>query len=633
MKRQIIIGTAGHIDHGKTALIRALTGRETDRLKEEKQRGISIDLGFTYYDLASGERVGFIDVPGHERFVSNMLTGAFGMDFVLFIVAADEGMMPQSREHLEILKLLHVQAGIVVITKTDLVEEEWREMVADSLEEELGDSFLAEAPRVFVSSKTGEGLDDLRLAIETLAASAPKQEEDGVARLWVDRSFSIKGFGSVVTGTLLGGSLKLGQEVMLYPQQLSSKIRRIQVHDESVEEAVAGQRVAMNLPAFSKDQVKRGDLVSLPNRVALSDRFAGWIQMTMDSPRPLHKGMELRLHLGSRKIACKVEHLEPEVVPAGETGWILLRVSESIPLILFDRFVLRNLSPVETLCGGQVLDPAPPLGKRARKGMMNWLEPIRAGGPKAAIMARLDRSFAEVQDQSDLARVFGWSREETEMWIKALAESGEVVLYSNFFLSRTREAELFARFTKVMAVFHQDNPLRRGMPKKQGLDLLLPKGTQKQQMEIMRAWASAGFGESDETTIWLSGFERKLTSKQAEIYRELKELAETQREAMKESQWLNERSEAGAVWPILLEEGEIVRLGGDLFGSRKFIEEGIRLIVEKFGKTPFAVGQFRDAYGISRKQAILLLEAYDERKWTMRQGDQRIVREVPKFIG
>jgi selenocysteine-specific elongation factor len=633
VKRQIIIGTAGHIDHGKTALIRALTGRETDRLKEEKQRGISIDLGFTYYDLASGERVGFIDVPGHERFVSNMLTGAFGMDFVLFIVAADEGMMPQSREHLEILKLLHVQAGIVVITKTDLVDEEWREMVSDSLKEELSDSFLAQAPRIFVSSKTGEGLDDLRFAIEQLAASAPKQEEDGVARLWVDRSFSIKGFGSVVTGTLLGGSLALGQEVMLYPQQVTSKIRRIQIHDKSVEKAVAGQRVAMNLPAFSKDQVKRGDLVSLPDCVALSDRFAGWIQMTKDSPRPLVKGMELRLHLGSRKVACRVEHLEPESVPAGEGGWILLRIEEAIPLVLFDRFVLRNLSPVETLCGGQVLDSDPPRGKRARKGMANWLEPIQKGGPALALLARLDRSIELVQDHGDLARAFGWSMEETETWIGVLEKNGEIVLYSNFILSRNRETQLHVRFSQTVGEFHQETPLRRGMPKKQGLDLLLPGASRKQQMEVLQTWEAAGFGHSDETIIWLSGFERKLTPKQAVVYRELKELAETQREAMKESQWLSERGEAKAVWPILLEEGEIVRIGGDLFASRKFVEEGIRLIVERFGEAPFAVGEFRDAYGISRKQAILLLETYDERKWTMRQGDQRIVRGLPKFIG
>lgn len=633
MKRQIIIGTAGHIDHGKTALIRALTGRETDRLKEEKQRGISIDLGFTYYDLASGERVGFIDVPGHERFVSNMLTGAFGMDFVLFIIAADEGMMPQSREHLEILKLLQVQAGIVVITKTDLVDEEWRDLVADSLDEELSDSFLAKAPRIFVSSKTGEGLDRLRLAIEELATSAPKQEEDGVARLWVDRSFSIKGFGSVVTGTLLGGSLTLGQEVMLYPQQLTSKIRRIQIHDESVETAVAGQRVAMNLPAFSKDQVKRGDLVSLPERVALSDRFAGRIQMTKDSPRPLKKGMELRLHLGSRKVPCKVEHVEPEVVQAGESGWIMLRVEESIPLVLFDRFVLRNLSPVETLCGGQVLEPDPPRGKRARKEMGSWLESIHKGGPASAVLVRLERSMDLVQDGSDLALSFGWSREETNKWIDVLTESGKIVRYSSFLLSCKREAELFTRFTQTVKAFHKENPLRRGLPKKQGLDLLFPRANQKQQMEVLQAWEAAGFGLSDETNIWLAGFERKLAPKQALLYKELKEMAESKHEAAKESQWLAERDEAKAIWPILLEEGEIIRLGGDLFASRKFIEEGLRLIVKRFGETPFTVGEFRDAYGISRKQAILLLESYDERKWTMRQGDQRIALKLPKFIG
>lgn len=633
MKRQIIIGTAGHIDHGKTALIRALTGRETDRLKEEKQRGISIDLGFTHYDLSTGQRIGFIDVPGHERFVANMLTGAFGMDFVLFIVAADEGMMPQSREHLEILKLLHVQSGIVVVTKTDLVEEGWLEMVLESLHDDLADSFLADAPRICVSSKTGEGIEKLRAAVENLAAAATRKDEGGLARLWVDRSFSIKGFGSVVTGTLLGGSLTTGEEVMVYPQELISKIRRIQVHEETVERAVAGQRVAVNLPSFSKDQVNRGDLITLPNRLELRDRVGVWVQAAKESPRALHRGMELRMHLGSRKIQCKIEYMEPEALLASQEGWMILRLEERVPLVPFDRFVLRNLSPAETLAGGQILELDPPRGKRARRGLESLMGPIYRGGLKDAMLIRLNRPTNELQTVLGLSKLFGRSRDEVQGWIDELATQGDVRKYGGFVLSKKEESRIFQGFSESVRAFHQAYPLQKGMPKKQGLDQLFPQGTGKQQLEVLANWEEEGNGDSDETSIWVAGFARIMTDKQQRLYRELTNRAETRREVLKETDWLADLAEAKAIWQMMIEEGLFLRLDGEFFAARSFMEGGMCLIAEQFAEDGFTVAEFRDAYGVSRKQALLLLEAYDREKWTVRDGDRRIVRELPKFIG
>lgn len=633
MKRQIIIGTAGHIDHGKTALIRALTGRETDRLKEEKQRGISIDLGFTHYDLASGERIGFIDVPGHERFVANMLSGAFGMDFVLFIIAADEGMMPQSREHLEILKLLHVQSGLVVVTKTDLVDPEWLEMVLESLDEELKDSFLENAPRICVSSKTGEGIEELRSAIEVMALEAKVREEGGLTRLWVDRSFSIKGFGSVVTGTLLGGTLTTGQEVMAYPQRTVSKIRRIQVHDRDVEHAVAGQRVAMNLPAFSKDEIERGDLIALPESLSLHDRIGVWVRAAKESPRPLHRGMELKMHVGSRKIPCKIEYMDPETLTAGEEGWMILRLGEEAPLVPFDRFVLRNLSPVETLAGGQVLDLEPPLGRRARRMLATILEPIYKGGPKFALLAHLNRPEDELPTLDSLSRILGRSRKEVANWVDELAKTKDVRVYGSFLLSSVSEKWIFLQFNRALEDFHAGNPLKRGMQKKQALDLLLPKGTMKQQMEVLEAWEAEGLGHSDGVVVWAKGFERTLTEVQKGLYETLMDRASIWREAMKKERWIEGLSDAEGVWKILMEEGHVIKVDGDLYAARSFFEGGISLIIEQFGENGFTVADFRDAYGVSRKQALLLLENYDQEKWTRRDGDRRFVREIPKFIG
>lgn len=633
MKRQVIIGTAGHIDHGKTSLIRALTGRETDRLKEEQQRGISIDLGFTHYDLKSGERVGFIDVPGHERFVANMLTGAFGMDFVLFIVAADEGMMPQSREHLEILKLLNVQSGIVVVTKTDMVEGDWLEMVLDSLDEELKDSFLETVPRICVSSKTGEGIEALRVAIEAMATDVKEREGEGIARLWVDRSFSIKGFGSVVTGTLLGGILETGQEVMAYPQCTTSKIRRIQVHEETVDRAVAGQRVAVNLPAFSKDEISRGDLISLPNRVELRDRVGVWIRSAKESPRPLYRGMELRMHLGSRKIPCKIEFLDPELLAAGQEGWAILRLAEEVPVVSFDRFVLRNMSPVETLAGGQVLALDPPVGRRARRDLAAILRPIREGGAKAALMVQLDRNSDELQTIADLGRALGRSDQEIALWVAELSQSGVLRLYGGFVLSAAAEKQIFMRFNQELELFHRENPLMKGMPKKQALDVLLPNGSVKQQMEVLQCWEAEGHGESDESTVWAKGFNRSLNEEQKRVYEELNARAEFSKEAMKEERWLESLTNAKGIWQMMLEEGVFLKLDGDVFAARSFVEGGMRMIVDAFEKEGFTVAEFRDAYGVSRKQALLLLENYDREKWTKRDGDRRFVREMPKFIG
>jgi selenocysteine-specific elongation factor len=463
--------------------------------------------------------------------------------------------------------------------------------------------------------------------------TAKQPDQGGLPRLWVDRSFSIKGFGSVVTGTLLGGSLTTGQEVMVYPKGEVSKIRRIQVHDQTVESAVAGQRVAINLPAFAKDQISRGDLIAPPGRLTTRNRIGVWVKAARECPRSIHRGMEVRMHLGSRKIPCTVEYMEPEAILAGQEAWMILRLGEQVPLIPFDRFVIRNMSPVETLAGGQVLAMDPPRGRKARRGIGDLFHRIYQGGLKEAVLIHLNQPLDELSSLESLSRLFGRPDQEMNDWINDLAEEGLVTPYGGFILSAVEKDRIFQRFSKSLQDFHQANPLRRGLPKKQGLASLLPQGNAKQQAEILAEWEAQGYGESDQAYIWAQGFSRRMTKGQEALYQILMDRAASLREAAKESVWLEGLKDAGEIWNLMIEDGVFWRLEGDLYASKEFVESGMRIILEGLDRDGFTVADFRDAYGVSRKQALLLLEAYDREKWTRREGDRRIVRELPKFIG
>ena len=350
--KNIIIGTAGHVDHGKTALIKALTGIETDRIKEEKKRGITIELGFAYLDLPDGEKAGIIDVPGHEKFVKNMLAGAGGIDLALLVIAADEGFMPQTREHLGILSLLNIPEGIIVITKKDMVDEDWLEIVCDDIRNEVKGTFLENAQMIPVSSYTGEGIEELKQAIFQLIDQKTQIKNlDVPFRIPIDRIFSVEGFGTVITGTLIEGKMKVGDPVTIYPSRIESRIRNLQVHSHDVEEAYAGQRVAVNLAGLKKSDLNKGDVVAVPDSMHTTMMIDIKLTILKDCEREILNATRLHLYHGARDVLCKVVLLDRDSISAGESCYAQLRLEEEIAVKTGDRFVLRFYSPLETIGG------------------------------------------------------------------------------------------------------------------------------------------------------------------------------------------------------------------------------------------------------------------------------------------
>ncbi|MGE5679044.1 MAG: selenocysteine-specific translation elongation factor, partial [Pseudomonadota bacterium] len=346
--KNVIIGTAGHIDHGKTTLIKALTGRDTDRLREEKERGISIELGFTYFDLPSGRRAGIIDVPGHEKFIKNMLAGAGGIDVVVFVIAADEGVMPQTREHLNILSLLKVKKGIIALTKKDMVDEEWLDMIIEQVRDEVQDSFLKDAKIIPVSSTTGEGLKELIAEIDTVTEVVEEKDTHEVFRLPVDRVFTITGFGTVVTGTLISGSISEGDRVEIYPGRSETRVRSIQVHEKSVKTAYAGQRVAVNIANVKLDEIARGDILAKPGSMEPTMMLDARLEMLKSDDKSIDNRDRLRFYHGTSEIMCRVVLLDREELEPGDSAFVQLRLEEETACMKGDRFVIRTYSPMLT---------------------------------------------------------------------------------------------------------------------------------------------------------------------------------------------------------------------------------------------------------------------------------------------
>ncbi|MDX9818518.1 MAG: selenocysteine-specific translation elongation factor, partial [Desulfococcus multivorans] len=376
MSHQIILGTAGHIDHGKTTLIKALTGINTDRLKEEQRRGITIELGFAAFDLPGGRHVGIVDVPGHEKFVKNMVAGATGIDIVAMVIAADEGVMPQTREHMEICALLGVRHGLVVLTKVDLVDEEWLELVMEDIRDFVQGTFLEDRPIVPVSSVTGRGMDDFVAALEQLSREVPERSSSGIFRLPVDRVFTMRGFGTVITGTLISGRVSVGETVMLYPSGITAKVRGIQVHNQAAEAAEAGMRTAVNFQGLEKTVVNRGDILSTPAALAASYMVDVMFHYLKSNRKPIKNRTRVRFHTGTSEVLGNLILLDTEELVPGESAPAQLRLETPVALVKDDRFVARSYSPVRTVGGGKVLNPIPVKHKRFDDGVVGMLRDL-----------------------------------------------------------------------------------------------------------------------------------------------------------------------------------------------------------------------------------------------------------------
>ena len=428
--KNIIIGTAGHIDHGKTTLIRALTGRETDRWEEEKRRGITIDLGFTYFDLPDGNKAGIIDVPGHEKFIKNMLAGVIGMDLVLLVVAADEGIMPQTDEHINILNLLGIKKGIVVLTKYDLVDKDWLELVKEDIKEDLKDTFLENAPVVEVSSVTRYGLDKL---IDTICKLTKDEVEERdintIPRLPIDRAFSITGFGTVITGTLISGKLKKGDEVEIFPINKICKIRNIQVHSKDEEYAYAGQRTAINLSNIKKTDIYRGCVIAPINSMKNTMMLDVKLNLLKNSRRIVENRSRLHLYTGTSEILCRVVLLDRDELSPGESCYAQLRLEEEIAVRRGDKFIIRFYSPMETIGGGEIIEPVPTKRKRYDENLIEELK-IKEKGSNTDVIEKIIKEYSkQIPSVGELAKITALSEAEIKTNMEILEEEDKITVY------------------------------------------------------------------------------------------------------------------------------------------------------------------------------------------------------------
>lgn len=632
--KHVIVGTAGHVDHGKTTLVKAMTGQDTDRLKEEKERGISIDLGFAPLTLPNGEKVGLVDVPGHERFIKNMLAGVGGMDLVLLIIAADEGVMPQTREHLDIIQLLHIPRGIVVITKTDLVDTDWLELVTEEVRDVLKDTILADAPLVPVSAVTGAGIPELLELLEQEVTLAGEKKGSGPFRMAVDRTFSVTGFGTVVTGTLGAGTVKLGDLAELLPSGVDTKIRSIQVHGQKVEEAQAGQRVALNLAGIEILQVKRGDVVATPGTLESSFRLDVEFYLLPGAAKKVENRQRMRLHLGTTEALCRVVLLEREELEPGDTALAQLLVEVPVVGAKHDRFVLRTYSPMHTVGGGVIIDPNPPRHRRNRPDVLASLATKLQGTPDELLheqLAKLTNRLVSVDEAFSLA---GLSAAEGQEALEFLLEGGETVKFpaenKEYLMAREVESLWLKQVHQALTEFHRVFPLRAGLPKEELRSRLFSGIANKLFNHLLQYWEKAGQISIREQAVAEAGFN-------AEMLPELKDRVGRIVSAFQDSRWQppdweEAAEEAGlpAEWRdevlyFLLGQGTLVKLADDVYfhctALQAAITEIIKLLEEK---KQISLAEVRDTLGSSRKYILPLLEYMDREKITRRTGDLRV---------
>jgi len=622
MDNNLIIGTAGHVDHGKTSLIRALTGIETDRLKQEKQRGITIELGFAWFDLPDGRRAGIIDVPGHERFVKNMLAGAAGIDIVLLVVAADEGVMPQTKEHLAILQLLGVETGIVVITKTDLVDEEMLELAEADIEDALTGTFLEQAPRVRVSVVTGRGLEELRKILARSVTAASPRPRRSFSRLPVDRVFVLKGFGTVITGTLLDGSLMEGDQVLLMPGEITARVRQLQVHGNHVYEAEPGQRVAVNLAGIERQEIHRGLVLFKGQGLEPVDKIAGRIFLLPSAP-PLTSNTRIRFHCGSSETIGRAVILGEDQVEPGSDGLVQFRLEEPVVAVRGDRYVIRSWSPVTTIGGGEIIEAGRHRLSRRKAEVVDSLLLREEGEPRSLALSYLDEAGRPLSRRQLLTRAH-LAPAELDQALTELADRVQSFQAEGEDWYFSRGEKLLAQLKELLAKWHQENPLRQGMPREEVRTRLLPN------------LGSRGFAALLEqllpgSEITLLGQELALAEHKVALSAEQAQLQDKLLHVLRENLFSPpERSELDKLGPVapilklLAQQGSIVITGGIVFAREAADEAETHLRRHFQQESQLTLAQFRDFLGTSRKYALPLLEYFDGAGITRRRGDVRI---------
>ncbi|MBX5466473.1 MAG: selenocysteine-specific translation elongation factor [Firmicutes bacterium] len=631
MSHPVIFGTAGHIDHGKTTLTRALTGQDTDRLPEEKARGISIDLGFAHFTLPSGRTAALIDVPGHERFVRNMVAGVHGIDAVILVVAADEGVMPQTREHLDILTLLGVHHGITVITKADLVEADWLELVEETVREELRGTFLEAAPLLVVDAVSGRGLDGLRAALDRLADAVEPRPTDGLPRLPVDRVFTVRGFGTVATGTLVSGRLELEQAVEIAPEGIASRVRGLEVHGHKVEEAIAGQRVAVNLAGVERSQMYRGQVISVPGMLRGETSLVVELTLLPSAPA-LPINSPVHCHLGTGEAVGRLYYYDREVAEGGERLFCEIRLATPLVATRQDRFLIRSYSPITTIGGGRVIE----VGVRHRRREPRLLARLEelAAFREDELLLELLRTAPRPQSRQELAQA-------AHMLEEAVARALSVypVLHDEegrWWWSREAWEAWQARLVEAVERYHREHRLRLGLPKEQARSELAAGWP-------VRAWTWAlelveGV-EQDREWLKRQGFVPQPTREEADRMARL--LSAARQDGLHPravEQWAEEAgippAELEDYLALLVEQGQLVRLEESLYLHREAYERGVAVVREALlGGPPLTTAELRERLGTNRKVAVSFLEVLDARHLTRRIGDRRMWQESAAGAG
>jgi len=630
--KSVIVGTAGHIDHGKSTLIEALTGTHPDRLEEEKRRGITIDLGFAFLE-EDGVRFGFVDVPGHERFVKNMLAGTSGIDLVLLVVAADEAIKPQTREHFEICRLLGVKRRVIALTKTDLVDRDTAALVRLEMEEFVKGSFLEGAPIVAVSAKTGEGLAALKQALQEQARKIAEKQTDRYFRLPIDRSFAVKGFGTVVTGTLISGQVAAGDEVELLPEKKLLRVRGVQTGGKTVERADAGQRTAVNLSGIEHTAVQRGMVIAAPGRFAKTRRLDARLELLASARRLKHRA-RVHFHAGTAESVAEVLLQEKTELLPGESAFVQLRLADDVVVVRGDRFIVRQFSPVITIGGGEVLDPLARRPTRKDSGRARFLETMEHGSREKILRAMVERSILGVVREEIVPRT-GWMEPEVQATLQNLAKAGSIRVVSTeplLLLSEALFQEVAKKLLARLEAFHKENPLLAGIPREE----LRASVGRRVRTETFRAALEELVKQNKVVTqgelVRKPGTEITLTPEEARAKEQIEQAfakAGLAVPSVKEvlAQLAIDSRHAEKILQILLREKVLVRVSPELIFHRDALGR-LPALLQNHKKTRgerIGVPAFKELTGITRKYAIPLLEYLDRQRLTRRMGDERVI--------
>ncbi len=625
--QHIIIGTAGHIDHGKSTLVRALTGTDPDRLAEEQERGMTIDLGFAFLS----EHIAFIDVPGHERFIKNMVAGVSTVDMALLVVAADDGVMPQTREHLDILSLLGLEHGLVAVTKADLVEDDWLQLVEEEVKNLVKDTFLHNAPIIPVSAASGYGVPELKKQLMAIIKQLEVRPDRGLFWMPVDRSFSIKGFGTVVTGSVLSGSARPGDALEILPAQKKVRLRGIQKHGKSADKARHGDRAALNLAAISKEDVVRGDVLATPDYFQPSVLFDAKLSLLKSAPKALGNRSRIRLHLGTREILARTKLIGCDKLIPGESCYVQLQLENPAVAMRRDPFVIRRYSPALTIGGGIVLDSQPRRHRRFDKSVLQTMKNLERQNPQETVQTALLTIKHKSTGLKDLSTITGIPRDQLLSLAQNLVQRGEIIDIGSsknpsFYHSRNLDT-LASRSLDLLEQFHQKNPLKPGIKKAElqnelGLDLLL-------FTNLINRLAAADKISAGTRTIKLASFSIILNAGDTKLAQDIKRLLaengfSTPSPADLAGHIKTDVSKINELLGALTGRGEIFRMEGDIYFLKEQIEQA-RSLLAGFArqKTDISVSEFREMLGTTRKYALALLAYFDQIGATARVEDTR----------